>query len=175
VLLCSCLVAWPTTRQLQEVYSHIQQSSNRKTCSNSSYQNDALLYMNPFTNLMFALCGCAEIYWALEAPAVTWRHQGAPKSWQHFLNWICDFLFLFFCLQNASYGNRKWIFMRVMSWSGCWQWYSVGSRSRGHERAGVLISGINLDLWEAGWVEWDAVNVKSIWVENGSPVRVVKL
>jgi hypothetical protein len=63
----------------------------------------------------FALCGCAEIYWTLEAPAVTWRHQGASKSWQHFLNWICDFLFLFFCLQNARYGNRKWIFMRVMS------------------------------------------------------------
>jgi hypothetical protein len=110
---------------------------------------------------MFTLCGCAEIYGKLEAPAVTWSHQGAPKSWQQFLNWICDFLFLFFCLQNASYGNRTWIFMRVMSLSGCWQWYSVGSRARGQEQVGVLISGINLDLWEAGWVEWDAVNVKS--------------
>jgi hypothetical protein len=65
-----------------------------------------------FTDLMFALCGCAEIYGKLEAPAVTLSHQGAPKSWQQFLNWICDFLFLFFCLQNASYDNRKWIFMR---------------------------------------------------------------
>ncbi len=68
-----------------------------------------------FADLMFALCGCAEIYWTLEAPAVTWRHQGAPKSRQYFHNWICDFLFLFFCLQNASYGDRKWIFMRVVS------------------------------------------------------------
>jgi len=33
-----------------------------------------------FTDLMFALCGCAEIYGKLEAPAVTLSHQGAPKS-----------------------------------------------------------------------------------------------
>jgi hypothetical protein len=45
-----------------------------------SYKIMACRSAQTFTDLMFALCGCAEIYGKLEAPAVTWSHQGAPKS-----------------------------------------------------------------------------------------------